>query len=180
MKLANKVCLITGASSGIGAATARAFAAEGATLALTGRDVRRGAEVGAEACRTLGAETVFTAADVTDEEAVEAVVAQAQARYGRVDVLFNNAGIIGDGTVVTTTPESFRRFLDVNLVGQFLFAHAVVPLMQRQGGGVIVNNASDWGLVAGASAVAYCCSKGAVVMLTKAIALDHGGRGHPL
>ena len=85
-------------------------------------------------------------------------------------MLFNNAGTIDTGSVVTTTPESFRRVVDVNLFGQFLYARAVVPIMIGQQKGVIVNNASDWGLVAGRDSVADRCSKAAVVMLTKAIA----------
>lgn len=177
MRLKDRVCLITGASSGIGAATARAFAAEGAAVALTGRDWDRGREVVA-ACGAAGAaDAFFSPGDVTNPENVDEVVTATVARYGRIDVLFNNAGIIDAGTVVTTSPERFRRVVEVNLVGQFLYARAVVPFMKDQKRGVIVNNASDWGLVAGRDAVAYCCSKGAVVMLTKAIAVDHAADG---
>lgn len=177
MRLKDRVCLISGSTSGIGAATARAFAAEGAVLVLTGRDEGRGSEV-ATACRELGApDVLFAAADVTAAAEVDELVAAAVDRHGRIDVLFNNAGTIGDGTVATTSPQDFRRVMDVNLHGQFLFAHAVVPVMQRQGRGVIVNTASDWGLVAGREAVAYCCSKAAVVMLTRCIAVDHGAEG---
>ena len=177
VKLKDRVCLITGATSGIGAATARAFATEGAALALTGRDRERGQEVVA-ACASAGAADAFFApAEVTDAEDVDTVVAQTISRYGRIDVLFNNAGTIDAGSVVTTTPERFRRVVDVNLFGQFLYARAVVPFMIGQQQGVIVNNASDWGLVAGRDSVAYCCSKAAVVMLTKAIAVDHAEDG---
>lgn len=177
MRLKSRVCLITGASSGIGAATARAFASEGAALALTGRDPDRGRDVVA-ACHARGAGDVFfIPGDVTRPEDVAAVVAATVARYGRIDVLFNNAGMIDAGTVVTTSPERFRRVLEVNLVGQFLYARAVVPIMRDQRRGVIVNNASDWGLVAGPDSVAYCCSKAAVVMLTKAMAVDHADDG---
>jgi len=177
LRLEGEVCLITGASSGIGAATARAFAAEGATLVLTGRDEKRGGEVLA-ACRARGASAVlFIPGDVTVSGDVDRVVSTAVKKHGRIDVLFNNAGIIDAGTVVTTSPDRFRRVLDVNLFGQFLFAHAVVPIMQRQGRGAIVNNASDWGLVAGPDSVAYCCSKAGVVMLTKSIAVDYGVDG---
>jgi meso-butanediol dehydrogenase / (S,S)-butanediol dehydrogenase / diacetyl reductase len=177
VRLKGRVCLITGASSGIGAATARVFAAEGAALALTGRDAGRGREAVA-ACHAAGATDAFFApGDVTDVDDVDEVVAQTISRYGRVDVLFNNAGTIDCGTVVTTTPERFRRVVDVNLVGQFLYARAVVPFMTSQKQGVIVNNASDWGLVAGRDSVAYCCSKGAIIMLTKAIAVDHADVG---
>jgi NAD(P)-dependent dehydrogenase (short-subunit alcohol dehydrogenase family) len=177
VRLRDKVCLITGASSGIGAATARAFASEGAALALTGRDEERGREVVA-ACDAAGAADVFFApGDVTNTNDIDEVVSRTMSRFGRVDVLFNNAGIIDAGTVVTTTLERFRRVVDVNLFGQFLYAKAIIPIMTSQKHGVIVNNASDWGLVAGRDSVAYCCSKGAVVMLTKAIAVDHSEYG---
>lgn len=177
MRFEGRVCLITGASSGIGAATARAFAVEGATLVLTGRDERRGGEVLA-ACRARGSgDVIFVPGDIADVGDVVRVVSMAVDKHGRIDVLFNNAGIIDAGTVVTTSPDRFRRVLDVNLFGQFLFAHAVVPIMQRQGRGAIVNNASDRGLVAGPDSVAYSCSKAGVVMLTKSVAVDHGADG---
>jgi NAD(P)-dependent dehydrogenase (short-subunit alcohol dehydrogenase family) len=176
VRLKDKVCLVTGATSGIGAATARAFAAEGALLSLTGRDAARGAQVVA-ACREYGGQVLFTAGDVTEPSDVAAVVAATTAAYGRIDVLFNNAGVIDSGTVMATSPARFRRVMDVNLSGQFLYARAVLPHMTAQRNGIIVNNSSDWGLVAGPDSVAYCCSKGAVVMLTKAIAVDHAGEG---
>lgn len=177
MKLKDRVCLITGATSGIGAATAVAFAREGAKLVLTGRDTERGERV-VEDCRAAGAvDVMFVGGDVTDEGDVERVTRTAVNAYGRIDVLFANAGIIDGGTVVTTTPKQFRRVIDVNLTGQFLYAREVIPIMQAQGGGVIVNNASDWGLVAGPESVAYCCSKAAVTMLTKTLAVDYSPHG---
>ena len=177
MRLKDRVCLITGATSGIGAATAVAFAREGAKLVLTGRDTERGQRV-VEDCRAAGAQDVmFVEGDVTDERDVDRVTRTAVDTYGRIDVLFANAGIIDGGTVLSTTHEQFRRVLDVNLTGQFLYARAVVPVMKAQGRGVIVNNASDWGLVAGPESVAYCCSKAGVVMLTKALAVDHAEDG---
>ena len=177
MRLKDRVCLVTGATSGIGAATAVAFASEGARLVLTGRDVERGRRV-VEACGAAGAmDVVFVAGDVADVHDVERVTQAAADTYSGIDVLFANAGVIGGGNVMDTTPEQFRRVLDINLYGQFLYARAVIPAMKAQKHGVIVNNASDWGLVAGPQSVAYCCSKAGVVMLTKTIALDHAQDG---
>jgi NAD(P)-dependent dehydrogenase (short-subunit alcohol dehydrogenase family) len=177
VRLKDRVCVITGATSGIGAATAVAFAKEGARLLLTGRDLARGERV-VDDCRAAGAaEVSFEGGDVTDEQDVERVVQAGVDAYGRIDVLFANAGTIDGGTVLTTTPDQFRRVLDVNLTGQFMYARAVIPVMKAGGGGVIVNNASDWGLVAGPESVAYCCSKAGVTMLTKTLAVDHARDG---
>ena len=144
---------------------------------MTGRDLARGHETIAACLENGGPDAVFTQGDVTSPDDVNRVVESTLNRCGRVDVLFNNAGIIDAGSVVTCSLDNFRRTLEVNLIGQVLYARAVIPLMQQQGGGAIVNTASDWGLVAGADAVAYCCSKAAVVMLTKSIALDFAADG---
>lgn len=175
--LAGKVCLVTGATSGIGEAVALEFAACGAALSLTGRNVERGHSV-LEQVRARGAaDAIFMQADVTDPDAVSRVVRETVDHFKRIDVLFNNAGIIDTGSVDEIPVERFRRVIEVNLIGQFNFAHEVVPVMKRQGGGSIVNMASDWGLVAGPNSVAYCASKGGVIMLSKAIALDHAADG---
>jgi meso-butanediol dehydrogenase / (S,S)-butanediol dehydrogenase / diacetyl reductase len=177
MRLKDKICLITGATSGIGEATARVFAQEGARLALTGRSEERGRRTVQE-CRDAGCEDVcFIPGDVSDPQRVEEIVAETVERYGRIDVLFNNAGIIDAGTVDEISIERFKRVIDVNLLGQFYFAHYVVPVMRKQRSGVIVNMASDWALVAGPESVAYCTSKGAILMMSKCIALDHAAEG---
>ena len=177
MKLKDKVCLISGATSGIGEATARVFAEEGARLTLTGRNEERGRRV-VERCRDAGCEEVcFIPGDVSDPQSVARVVGETEERYGRIDVLFNNAGIIDTGTVDQMPIENFRRVMEVNVFGEFYFAHFVVPIMRRQQSGVIVNMASDWALVAGRESVAYCTSKGAVLMMSKCIALDHAAEG---
>ncbi len=130
------------------------------------------------ACSTAGAADAFFApAEVTDAEDVDAVVTQTISRYGRIDVLFNNAGTIDAGSVVTTTPERFRRVVDVNLFGQFLYARAVVPFMIGQQKGAIVKQCVRLGPRGRPRSVAYCCSKAAVVMSTKAIVVDHAEDG---
>jgi NAD(P)-dependent dehydrogenase (short-subunit alcohol dehydrogenase family) len=173
MELQGKSVLITGASSGIGAAIARVAAAAGARLMLTGRSAERGEAVR----RDCGAEARFVAADVTQKGAAERLVEETVRQFGRLDVLVNNAGVIHRGTVATTSDEEWERLLSVNVTGVFYMARAAVRQMQRQGGGTIVNIGSDWSVVAGRDAFAYCASKGAVAQMTRAMALDHAREG---
>jgi NAD(P)-dependent dehydrogenase (short-subunit alcohol dehydrogenase family) len=177
VRLHDKVCLISGATSGIGEATARVFAEEGARLALTGRSEERGCRI-VERCQGLGcSEVCFIPGDVSNPQDVARVVEETERHYGRIDVLFNNAGIIDTGAVDQIPIENFTRVIEVNVFGEFYFAHYVIPIMRRQKSGVIVNMASDWALVAGREAVAYCTSKGAILMMSKCIALDHAAEG---
>ncbi|NIR28384.1 MAG: SDR family oxidoreductase [Gammaproteobacteria bacterium] len=169
---ARPVVLITGATSGIGAATAHAFAADGARLMLSGRDAARAARV-MEAVRAAGAQAEFRTAELGAADACEALVAATTAHYGGLDVLINNAGIIHRASAPETADAQWAAIMAVNLNAVFYLSRAAVRVMQAQGGGVIVNVASDWGLVGGERAAAYCASKGAVVLLTKAMALDH-------
>jgi NAD(P)-dependent dehydrogenase (short-subunit alcohol dehydrogenase family) len=173
MELTGKVVMITGATSGIGAATALAAAKAGATLMLTGRSVERGQAV-LDAARAAGATAGFVAGDVTEPGFADRLVADTVARFGRLDVLVNNAGIVRRGPIDACSDEDWRDVLAVNATGVFYMARAAVRQMKRQGGGVIVMVASDWGLVGGANAFAYCASKGAVVQMTRAMAVDHG------
>jgi NAD(P)-dependent dehydrogenase (short-subunit alcohol dehydrogenase family) len=172
MRLKDKVTLITGATSGIGYATAMLFAREGAQVAFTGRRRQKGAAL-VNAIVTEGGRAHFIAADHTQASDCERCVAQTLAVFGRVDVLFNNAGIVVGGTAETTTEADWAETLALNVTGVWRMCRAVIPHMRAQGGGVIVNNASDWGLVAGQNSVAYCASKGAVVQMTRAMAVDH-------
>lgn len=177
MRLQDRVCLVTGATSGIGEATAEVFAAEGGRLALTGRSEERGRRT-VEKCKRAGCKDVwFSSCDVSDPLRVEETVAETVARFGRIDVLFNNAGIVEFGTVDEISIENFRRVIEVNLLGEFYFAHFVVPYMRKQRSGVIVNVASDWAMVGARNAVAYSSSKGGVLMMSKCIALDHAEEG---
>ena len=173
MNLAGKVVLVTGASSGIGAAVARAAAAAGAALLLSGRSRDRGAGV-ARDIAAAGGRAEFLAGDLTDPAFADRLVEAAADRFGRLDVLVNNAGIIHRATVDRTTDAQWHETMAVNLHAVFYLSRAAVRRMQRQGGGgAIVNVASDWGLVGGRDALAYCASKGAVVQMTRAMALDH-------
>ena len=167
MRLKNKVALITGGTSGIGWATAELFAAEGAKVAFTGRR----AELGESLAKQTGGK--FIAADHRRLEDCERSIKETLAAFGRIDILFNNAGIVVGGRAESVSEEDWNETLLLNVTGVWRMSKLVLPILRAQGGGVIVNNASDWGLVGGPEAAAYCASKGAVVLLTKAMALDH-------
>lgn len=172
MKLKNKIAIITGATSGIGKATALLFADQGADLVLTGRRPSLGKAVETE-CRQKGVRCVFVEADHTKEEDCQRVVDVALKEFNRIDILFNNAGIVTKGTADTTTDEVWQDTLNINVTAVWRMCRLVIPQMKKQGGGVIVNNGSDWSVVAGKNAFPYIMSKGAVGMMTKAMALDH-------
>jgi meso-butanediol dehydrogenase/(S,S)-butanediol dehydrogenase/diacetyl reductase len=176
MRLTDKVAIITGATSGIGKATALLFADEGASLAITGRRVDLGESVEAE-CRQRGARCVFIEADHTKLEDCQRVVEAALAEFGRIDILFNNAGIVTNGTADSTSDEIWQATLDINVTAVWHMCRLVIPHMKRHGKGVIVNNGSDWSVVAGKDAFPYIASKGAVGLMTKAMALDYATEG---
>lgn len=170
MRLNEKVAIITGAKSGIGLATALRFAAEGAKVVMA--DVKDASQEVREITKQ-GAEALFVQVDVSSEPQVNALIEKTVAAYGRLDVLVNNAGIELAKKVTDTTEVEWDRLMNVNLKGVFLCSKAAIPRMQRNGGGVIVNVASELGLVGGSEIAAYCASKGGVVQLTKAMAIDH-------
>jgi NAD(P)-dependent dehydrogenase (short-subunit alcohol dehydrogenase family) len=176
MRLKNRVALITGGTSGIGEATALLFAKEGAKVAVTGRSVERGNEVAAAITRGSG-EAMFIKTDVRFPDECRAAVDQTVGRFGRVDILFNNAGVFYAHDALECSEEEWDLQIDVNLKGTFLMSKFALPHMIAQRSGVIINNSSGWGLVGGDKAVAYCASKGGVVLLTKAMAVDHGRQG---
>ena len=176
MRLANKVALITGGTSGIGEATALLFARQGARLAITGRSTERGHKV-VQAIEQAGGKAVFVECDVRSGEQCRHTVEHTLAAFGRLDVLFNNAGVYYPHTALDCSEEEWDLQIDINLKGTFLMSKYALPPMIAQGGGVIINNSSGWGLVGGDAAVAYCASKGGVVLLTKAMAIDHGRQG---
>lgn len=170
-KLSGKVAIITGATSGIGKATALLFAEEGADLVITGRRAELGKAVEAE-IRQKGGRCVFVEADHSQADDCSLVLERTLAEYGRVDILFNNAGIVTKGTAETTSDEVWNETLAVNVTAVWRMSKLVIPQMKKQGGGVIVNNGSDWSVVAGRNAFPYIASKGAIGMMTKAMALD--------
>jgi NAD(P)-dependent dehydrogenase (short-subunit alcohol dehydrogenase family) len=170
-RLQGKVALITGAASGIGAETARAMAREGARLVLTDRAIEAGEGVAA-GLAALGAEAVFMPHDVAVEDDWIGIVAAAKARFGRIDVLVNNAGVGIPTPLLQTTLEAWRSVTAVNLDGVFLGMRHVCPVMAEGGGGSVINISSVLGKVGRANASAYCASKGAVLMLTKSGALE--------
>ncbi len=187
MRLKDKVALITGGTSGIGEATALLFAREGAKVAVTGRNERRGAAVIArieelanthfsQHRREVG-HPLFIRADVSRAEDCQRAVEETIRAFGRLDILFNNAGVFYPQTAIECSEKEWDEQIDVNLKGTFLMAKCALPAMIAQGAGVIVNNSSGWGIVGGDHAVAYCASKGGVVLMTKAMAIDHGRQG---
>ncbi len=176
MRLLNKVALVTGATSGIGEATAILFAKEGASVTLTGRHQERGRRV----CDTIlrsGGKAIFVAADVRKADECRQAIERTVTTFGCLDILFNNAGVFYPHTALDCSEKEWDEQIDVNLKGTFLMSKFALPEMLRRGSGVIINNSSGWGIVGGDSAVAYCASKGGVVLLTKAMAIDHGRGG---
>jgi len=171
--LTGKRALITGGASGIGRATALLFAREGAAVAVADVDQANGEAVVREIVEQ-GGRAIFIRCDVTQAADCERAVAQAVGALGGLDVLFNNAGIIRRAAVTETSEADWERVMAVNVKSVFLMSRYAVPAMAQAGGGAIINTASGWGLVGGRKAAAYCASKGAVVLLTKAMALDHG------
>ncbi|MBI4498259.1 MAG: glucose 1-dehydrogenase [Chloroflexi bacterium] len=175
--LDGKAAIITGAGSGIGQATAALFAREGACLVLADWHPEAGTEV-AEAIRCAGGAAVFVRADVSQAADVAALVQTALDRYGRLDILFNNAGIEGEqAPTAEATEENWDRVLAVNLKSVFLGMKYAIPAMLRSGGGAIINNASVAGLVGFAGLPAYCASKGGIVQVTRAAALEYAPQG---
>jgi NAD(P)-dependent dehydrogenase (short-subunit alcohol dehydrogenase family) len=170
-KLAGRAAIVTGAASGIGAAAARLFAAEGAAVALADRDAAHLEAVTGEIV-AAGGRAVAVPTDVTDPAAVQALVAAAVAAFGRLDVVYSNAGLQFKGTALDTSEEEFRRCLDINLAAHFSLARHSIPVLRDNGGGSIVFTASELGLVGMTHNVAYCAAKGGIVNMTRALAVD--------
>jgi NAD(P)-dependent dehydrogenase (short-subunit alcohol dehydrogenase family) len=175
MRLVDKVALITGGGSGIGRATALLFAQEGAAVTVADLDETRGLTVALD-IMDRGGQANFVRCDVSQAADCQRAVEETVSSYGGLDILFNNAGIIRRSTVLETTEEEWDRVMAINVRSVFLMSKHAIPHMVAAGGGVIINTASGWGLVGGRSAVSYCASKAAVVNMTRAMALDHGGQ----
>jgi NAD(P)-dependent dehydrogenase (short-subunit alcohol dehydrogenase family) len=176
MDMSGSTALITGGTSGIGRATAELFAARGGAVAVTGRDTGRGNEL-AGRIRAGGGEALFVRADVRSTADCARATEATLAVFGRIDVLVNNAGTYVANDALGCSEVEWDEQVDTSLKGTFLMSKAVLPHMIERGSGSIVNNASGWGLVGGAEAVAYCAAKGGVVIMTRAMAIDHGPQG---
>ncbi len=171
MKLKGKVALITGGGTGIGAAIAERFVAEGAKICIVGRH----SEMLDQVAQKLTPGSVTTCpGDVTKVGDVDRMVATALAFGGRLDVVVNNAGIDPGGTVTDLDPELWRKVIEINLTGPFLVMKATIPLLIKGGGGSIINVSSLGGLRCLPGMPAYCTSKAGLIMLTKQAALDYG------
>lgn len=170
MILKNRVAIVTGARSGIGLATAMRFASEGAKVILS--DIKE-AHKEVEKIKHYGGEAYFFRMDVSKAQEVDRLFKKVIARYGRLDILVNNAGIELAKRIPETSIEEWDHLMNVNLKGVFLCSRTAIPVMRHQGGGVIINVASELGLVGGSEIAAYCASKGGVVQLTRAMAIDH-------
>lgn len=176
MNFAGKVVLVTGSTTGIGEACARTFAAAGATVMVSGRDRARGGRVVA-AIESASGNASFVATDLRDPGACEALVGATLSSLGGLDVLVNNAGILYTADADETTDEQWFDTMAVNVSALFFMSRAAVRHMRRAGRGAIVNIASEWGLNGEPRHVAYCASKGAVVQITRCMALDHARDG---
>ncbi len=164
----HKIVMITGGASGMGAATAREFAASKAAVVIVDRNQDLAEKVAAE----IEAASPFIG-DVSDSAFCDRAVRETIDRYGRLDVLVNCAGIIVRADALGTSDQDWRRIMGTNVDGVFYMSRAAIPQMKKQGKGVIINFGSIWGSVGAAGVLAYCATKGAVHQITRAMALDH-------
>ncbi|MFT5506443.1 MAG: meso-butanediol dehydrogenase/(S,S)-butanediol dehydrogenase/diacetyl reductase [Gammaproteobacteria bacterium] len=170
--LLGKTILVTGATSGIGMTTAEVCAREGARVFASGRNTEAGALL---MDRLAGSDHKFFEADLADRSQAESLIIQVS-KFGQLDGLINSAGIAQHATVTETSNSLWDDTIAINLNAVFYLCRAIIPRMIAQGGGVIVNVASTWGLVGAEQSAAYCASKGAVIQLTRAMAMDHAGQ----
>jgi len=176
MRLEGKVTLITGGTSGIGTATALRFAEEGAAVVITGRNVERGEQV-LQAIVAKGGEALFIRSDVRIATDCRGAVERTLERFGRIDVLFNNAGVFHPRTVPDCTEEEWDETIDSSLKGAFMMSKYVLPSMIEHRTGSIIHMSSGWGIQGGDKAAAYCAAKGGLIVMAKAMAIDHGPQG---
>jgi meso-butanediol dehydrogenase / (S,S)-butanediol dehydrogenase / diacetyl reductase len=176
MSFAGKVVLVTGSTTGIGEACAKVFAASGAAVMVSGRNEQRGQGV-VDAIRAAGGRAEFTAVDLREAAACDRLIAATVERLAGLDVLVNNAGILYTANALETTDEQWLDTLAVNVNALFYLSRAAIRHMRTTGHGAIVNVASEWGLNGEPRHVAYCASKGAVIQITRCMALDHAQDG---
>jgi len=173
ISLEGKVAVVTGASSGIGQAAAKRLAEAQAKVVLLDISVNLGREAVERIIRS-GGDAQFIECDVTSKIQCQKAVEDIIRTFGRIDILFNNAGIIIRKNIVDLEEEEWDRVLNVNLKSVYLLSHFVIPYMRKTGGGSIINTGSGWGLKGGPDAASYCAAKGGIVNLTKAMAVDFG------
>lgn len=173
MRLENKVAIVTGAAQGIGEGIARVFAREGASVVLADINDKLGEAV-ADSIRQCGEKALYLHADVTREDDIRSLIEQTVEQLGRLDIVVNNAGTAVVASVEQSTVEEWDRLMAINVRSIFLTSKYAVPQMRRQGGGAILNVGSVSSLVGQQNTPCYCASKGAVLMLTKSLALDYG------
>ena len=176
MRLEGKVALITGGTSGIGSATAVRFAREGAAVAITGRNFERGEKIVLSIIEH-GGEALFIRSDVRFGDECRRAVEKTLKRFNKIDVLFNNAGVFHPKTIPECTEEEWDETIDASLKGAFLMSKFVLPSMIERGRGSIIHTSSGWGIQGGHKAAAYCAAKGGLVVMAKAMAIDHGPDG---
>jgi len=176
VSLEGKVAMITGAASGIGRRTAKWLAEVGAAVALLDINESRGEEAAKE-IKNIGGNAIFFRCDVTLDSDCKKTTEDVINEFGKIDILFNNAGVIRRKNTIELSEEEWDLVLNVNLKAIYLLSHHVIPYMIKNGGGSIINTGSGWGLKGGVDAVAYCAAKGGVVNLTRAMAIDHGRDG---
>ena len=172
LSIENKVAVVTGGSAGIGAATARLFARMGARVVILDVNADAGKAVAAE-IRDENGDARFITCDVTSEIACRAVAEEMNKAFGRVDILFNNAGVIVRKSATDLEEKEWDAVIDVSMKGAYLLSKHLIPLMQEQGG-AIVNTGSGWSIKAGPDALAYCAAKAGVLNMTRAMAIDYG------
>ena len=169
---AGKTVLVTGSTSGIGAGTAKAFAAYGAQVMVSGRNRQRGEAVVAE-INTAGGAAELIIGDVAEAEFCETLVAESIKQLGRLDILVNNAGIAIQGKITSHSNAAWQAVVNTNISSVFYLSRAAIGPMKQQGGGVIINLSSECALIAYEDLAAYSATKGALIMFTKALAIDH-------
>lgn len=176
-RLDGKVVILTGGTSGIGRAAVDLFCREGAKVAIGARSQDVGEEIVQSVEEECNGEAIFVKTDVRFPEQVEHLVDETVSRFGRVNVLYGNAGVLKAGTAPETSVETWRQVIDVNLTGNFLLAKYGIPALAESGGGVIIFTASELGTVGASESVAYCAAKAGLINMARAIAIDSAPLG---
>jgi len=173
ISLDGKVAVITGGASGIGLGTAKRLAEMGAKISILDVNEKNGEEAKKE-IQSFGGGVLFFKCNVTSKEDCQHAVESTLEEFGKIDILFNNAGVAVRKNTIDLKEEEWDLALDVTLKGIYMVSHFVIPYMIKNGGGSIINTGSGWSLTGGENAVSYCAAKGGVLNLTRAMAIDHG------